>query len=101
MSRSVSYAAAHSYCGKLLLLLLLSGLRVALLLATLSRILLLLTRFLILLATLVLLAALVWIAHAITSGQSSTPTGNCPWPMIGSACAYIQRIATTKVDAAR
>jgi hypothetical protein len=60
-----------SYCGaqllwRLLLLLLLSGLLVALL-ATLSWLLLLLTRLLILLATLVLLAALVWIAHLLTS----------------------------------
>jgi hypothetical protein len=51
----------------LLLLLLLSGLLVALL-ATLSWLLLLLTRLLILLAALVLLlAALVWIAHMLTS----------------------------------
>jgi hypothetical protein len=47
----------------LLLLFLLSGLLVALLLATLSRLLLLLTRLLVLLATLALLATLVWIAH--------------------------------------
>jgi hypothetical protein len=52
---------------RLLLLFLLSGLRVALLLATLSWILLLLTRLLILLAALVLLAGLVWIAHVIAS----------------------------------
>ena len=60
-----------SHCGAqllwgLLLLLLLSGLPVALL-ATLSWLLLLLTRLLIWLAALVLLAALVWIAHVLTS----------------------------------
>jgi hypothetical protein len=45
---------------------LLSGLLIALLLATLSRILLLLTRLLILLAALVLLAALLWSVHVIS-----------------------------------
>jgi hypothetical protein len=50
---------------RLLLLLLLSGLRVALL-ATLSWLLLLLTRLLILLAALVLLAALLRIVHVIS-----------------------------------
>jgi hypothetical protein len=60
---------------RLFLLFLLSGLLVALLLATLSRGLLLLTRFLILLTA--LLAALVWIVHIIVSSlSSSTPTGN-------------------------
>jgi len=52
MSRSVSCTAAHNLLWRLLLLFLLSGLLVALLLATLSRILLLLTRLLILLAAL-------------------------------------------------
>jgi hypothetical protein len=71
-------------------LLLLSGLLVALLLATLSRILLLLTRLLIFLAALVLLAALVWIAHVISSGLSVIDAfRQCPWPMMRSACAYI------------
>jgi hypothetical protein len=50
--------------------------RVALLLATLSWTLLLLTSLLVLLVALVLLAALVWIAHVISFGQSSTPLGN-------------------------
>jgi hypothetical protein len=68
--------AAHNFCGDLLLLFLLSGLRVALLLATLSGTLLLLTSLLVLLVALVLLAALVWIAHVISFGQSSTPLGN-------------------------
>jgi hypothetical protein len=45
---------------------LLSGLLIALLLATLSRSLLLLTRLLILLAALVLLAALLWSVHVIS-----------------------------------
>ena len=76
MSRSVSCTAAHNLLWRLLLLFLLSGLLVALLLATLSRILLLLTRLLILLAALVLLPTLVWITHAITSDQSSKPVGN-------------------------
>jgi hypothetical protein len=60
---------------RLFLLFLLSGLLVALLLATLSRGLLLLTRFLILLTA--LLAALVWIVNIIVSSlSSSTPIGN-------------------------
>jgi hypothetical protein len=50
--------------------------RVALLLATLSWTLLLLTSLLVLLVALVPLAALVWIAHVISFGQSSTPLGN-------------------------
>jgi hypothetical protein len=54
------------WSSQLFLLLLLPWLRVALL-ATLSRILLLLTRLRILLAALVLLAALIWIAHLIAS----------------------------------
>jgi hypothetical protein len=63
--------------GRLLLLFLLSGLRVALLLSALAGILLLLARLLILLAALVLLAALIWIAHVIVSSlSSSTPVGN-------------------------
>jgi len=74
-----SHIAALSM-RSLLFLLLLSGLLVGLLvalLATLSRILLLLTRLLILLAVLVLLAALVWIAHVVPPvSQSSTPVGN-------------------------
>jgi hypothetical protein len=79
--------------GLLVALLLLTGLLVALpvaLLATLSRILLLLTRLLILLAALVFLAALVWIAHVIASGLSVIDAcRQCPWPMMRSACAYI------------
>jgi hypothetical protein len=51
---------------RLLLLFLLSRLLVALLLATLSRILLLLTRLLILLAALVLLAAVLLTVHILT-----------------------------------
>ena len=82
MSRSVSCTAAHNLLWRLLLLFLLSGLLVALLLATLSRILLLLTRVLIFLAALVLLAALVWITHVITSDQSSKPVGNA----LGRCC---------------
>jgi hypothetical protein len=63
---------------RLLLLFLLSGLLVPLLLATLSWILLLLTRLLIFLAALVLLAALVWIAHVIASiGLKLKPS--TPW----------------------
>jgi hypothetical protein len=87
--------------SRLLLLLLLSGLLVALLLATLSRILLLLTRLLILLATLVLLAALVWIAHLISDLSVIDACRRCPWPMMRSTCAFIERIATTKVGAAQ
>ena len=69
--------AAHNFCGDLLLLFLLSGLRVALLLATLSWTWVLLTSLLVLLVALVLLAALVWIAHLIVSiHSSSTPVGN-------------------------
>jgi hypothetical protein len=72
---------------RLFLLFLLSGLLVALLLlATLSRILLLLTRLLIFLAALVLLAALVWIAHVNASIgvvlKPSTACGRSPWPMM-------------------
>jgi hypothetical protein len=63
---------------RLLLLFLLSGLLVALLLATLSWILLLLTRLLILLTALVLLATLVWITHVITSDRSSKLVGTAP-----------------------
>jgi hypothetical protein len=76
MSRSVSLHCGAQLLWRLFLLFLLSGLLVALLLATLSRILLLLTRLLILLAALVLLPTLVWITHVITSDQSSKPVGN-------------------------
>ena len=94
----------------LLLLFLLSGLLVALLLATLSRLLLLLTRLLVLLATLALLATLVWIAHVFPrlvsvyavvnrrpntlvpffgrnyrcrSGQRPPRTTDCKWRRVG------------------
>ena len=76
MSRIVSLHCGAQLLWRLFLLFLLSGLLVALLLPTLSRILLLLTRLLILLAALVLLPTLVWITHVITSDQSSKPVGN-------------------------
>jgi hypothetical protein len=84
---------------RLLLLFLLSRLLVALLLATLSGILLLLTRLLILLAALVLLATLVWIAHVIASiGVEVVKSSRRVQSPLGddlSACAYLKRMATT------
>jgi hypothetical protein len=72
----------------------LSRLLVALL-ATLSRILLLLTRLLILLAALVLLAALIWITHVVDSFAIDA-CGQSPLADDASTCAYLKRIATTK-----